>query len=164
LPAANYLVGLLGSIMPTRIAELGMGYSTIFLHRWRAVQEQKPEVWSMEHEPNWLAFMRVLCADQGIGMERVYERCAFQKRARSVEFDVILIDQGPTEQQRADDLRWVVPLLSKQGVLVFDDWHKGFPAMYKRALSRIGKWNIEVPESSRSGPGGKVLAVVRRRG
>jgi predicted O-methyltransferase YrrM len=165
LPGAAFVLETLAAIdSQVRIADLGAGFSTVFLGTWLCNwSEYGGELWTMDHNPQWLAFMRVIAVDLGLPLERVLEREKFLALAPREAFDVIVVDQGPELQTRADDLPWTVTLLAPGGVLLFDDWRPKHEGRVRRALAGLGDWEISSAEHTRRSPRDKAIGVARRK-
>lgn len=163
--AAFVLETLEGMEKPARVAELGTGFSTAFVGSWLTNwSEYGGELWSMDHNPQWLSFVRVLAVDLGLPLERFLERDAFVKGAPRGVFDVVIVDHGPQMQTRADDMPWIAELLSDDGVLLFDDWRPRHEGRIRNALRKLGGgWSVTSADHTRRFPTDKAIGVVRRK-
>ena len=168
VPGADFVLETLeGFKRPVRVAELGMGFSTVFLadwlHNW---SEHGGELWSMEHDERWLSFMRVVGVDFGLPLERMLVRHQFLKSVKYGTFDVVIVDHGPELQTRKDDMPWIVKLAGEDGVLLFDDWRPKHEGRIRDALRKNeveGDWVVGSAEHTRRYPTDKAIGILRRR-
>jgi hypothetical protein len=146
-----------------RVAELGTGFSTVFVGSWMINDsEYCGELWSMDHNLDWLAFMRVIGVDLGLVQDRFLPREKFIEQAPKGTFDVAIVDHGPQLQTRADDMPWVAELMNDQGVMLFDDWRPKHEGRIRRALGSLGGWAVSTAEHTRRYPKDKAIGVARR--
>ncbi len=168
VPGASFVLETVAAFeRPVRIAELGTGFSTVYLGDW--LLNRAPhggELWSMDHNPEWLSFVRVLAVDIGLPLDRFLLRHEFLKKAPQGTFDVVIVDHGPELQTRKDDMPWIVKLASQDGVLLFDDWRPKHEGRIRDALRKrevTGDWEVSAAEHTRRFPTDKAIGILRRK-
>lgn len=167
--AAEYLVDFLQERRPKVVLEMGTGFSTLVLRQ--AAARTGTVVFSAEHDPVWLGFVRGLVStrpalDQGhfYTIEQVKRRV----QTRGSRFDAVFVDHGPTWEARLDDISWCRGALAPSGILILDDWYPSGTRAYRKytrpataRLRRLGM-RISVPGESHRDGDRKALCTARR--
>lgn len=174
IPGARFVVEQLEEANPGMILEMGSGFTTLVFRAWKKhkAQPQRTEtvkktkkktvqVWTAEHNPEWLAFTRQLLSERQLStsyLNLLDDRFRAKKRPK---FDFIFVDHGPELITRIADSRWLASLLTANGRLVFDDWRPRFAHRITAALEPLG-FTFYVAEHTRRSPRDKAIAVARK--
>lgn len=156
---AEYMVRMLQERPPKLILEMGTGFSSLVL------RELAPQigmtVFSAEHDPMWLGFVRGIISTRPELDQRHFYTVAQVKarvRRRSSRFDVVFVDHGPSWKARLEDLAWCARVLSPGGELWLDDWYPKDTRPYRmytrparEALEKMGVKLMVPPDSRREG-------------
>lgn len=107
---------------PKTLLEMGTGFSTLVLRE--AAARSGTTVFSAEHDPTWLGFVRGLVStrprlDQRhfCTVEQIKNRLARRER----RFDAVFVDHGPTWKARLQDLGWCQSVLAPGGLVILDE-------------------------------------------
>ena len=161
VPGARFILSKLDELQPETIADVGSGYSSLFLRRWTA--GRSATCCSVDHDEGWLGFVQGLAGELGLCTERFVTMERFRDMARPGSFDVLVVDHGPELQTRLDDIAWLVTLLRPGGCLLFDDWR---PRFARRATARLAELGFvtEAAEQTRRWPRDKAVGVAVAKG
>ena len=131
LDLAAFLLALCRSRRPRRLLDLGSGFSSYVFRRHQASARPRPEVWSADDDPGWLAATRRHLERRGVGTVR-FVAVEELPRGSADRFDLVLHDLNSIEsRERVRALPLALGLLAPGGVLVVDDLD-GYP--YRRRV------------------------------
>jgi predicted O-methyltransferase YrrM len=145
LELALYLWALLQESRPTRILDLGSGFSSFVFRLWAKTTGAPTTVWSVDHEPEWLNRTREFLQSFELPVENLTSWEQFRER----DFDLILHDLG-TIDLRIASLDTVLSLPRPGGLIILDDVH--FPNYAQGAaevLARRGFYSHSLASSTR---------------
>ncbi len=140
LETCVFLWVLCDALNPSRIADLGSGFSSYLFRAWatQSGSQPVPEVWSVDDSPDWLAKTADFLRSNDMDTERLmtWETFAAEDRGR---FDLVFHDLGsmPTRVRTFDP---AIRLAGNTGAIVLDDVHKRrkYQNFVKNELSRRG--------------------------
>ena len=119
--SARYLRQLCDTLGPTRVLDLGSGFSSLVLRHYASSAEHAVTVVSVDDDPRWLDRTRDFLDEHGYseGELRLWSDFA---NAPGEPFDVVFHDlAGGALRETA--MAVAVRCLSRHGVIVFDDAH-----------------------------------------
>jgi predicted O-methyltransferase YrrM len=153
---------------PPVILEMGTGFSTLVLRD--LAPQVGTVVFSAEHDPTWLGFVRGLVSTRPQAIQTHFytiPQVKARARRKKSRFAVVFVDHGPTWEARLEDLAWCKSVLRPGGELWLDDW---YPEGTKRnrlytqhargRLTKLGA-KMHVPSQSRRQGDRKSLCVAR---
>jgi len=122
LETAVFLSVFLHHVGPTRVLDLGSGFSSFVM---RLYGQENPEavIFSVDDHDQWLQKTFQFLAQQSVSTMRVLHWDQFVSEAET-GFDLIFHDLGNMET-RKHVLHEVLQMLNKKGVVFLDDMHKG---------------------------------------
>ena len=143
VPAAEALLQKIQAVNAEVIVDAGAGFSTLLLRC--LIKEAK--VYTLDHDVAWLDRVSRLLQKQRLAADHLMDLdpCSVVSLPLS---DVILIDHGPTMEDRLRYLPRFARRLRPGGVLVLDDWRKSYRQKAANALTRSG-FSYEVVEGTR---------------
>lgn len=144
-------------LRPKAIADLGSGFSSVLFRAWAKEQRFDVFVTTVDHDPGWLSRVCEITQKMGVfsGPYRPFE--SFWNEPRDYgecTYDLILVDHGPSMDQRLLDLPRLIPRLAPAGVLVLDDFRYLYRTQAEKLLATYGFRAEPVP--------GTRLAFTRR--
>lgn len=107
---------------PTRILDVGSGFSSFIFRSYQKTAGKPVEVVSLDNDALWLDKTRQYLASAGLSLDGVMEFDHFLK-IKNGKFDIALHDLGNLDE-RKKHLRTVLDLAHKDSVIVLDDFHK----------------------------------------
>ena len=108
--------------------------------------EQGPEVWSVDHDGDWLAQTGKFLRNKGLPDDRLYTWSEFQAIPKP-RFDLILHDMGYLSndgyiEERANVFEEILNILNPGGIVVIDDFQV---LAYRRAIfKRAGERQVSM--------------------
>jgi predicted O-methyltransferase YrrM len=106
---------------PTRIVDLGSGFSSYVLRRYQADKENV-EVWSVDSSKDWLEKTKYYLQSNNLNTKHLYTWDEFSKLSIG-KFSLIFLDERPIER-RVENIARLRNSLTDKGALVIDDVHK----------------------------------------
>jgi hypothetical protein len=120
LPLAIFLYAISHSLRPTRILDLGSGFSSVVFRLYGAESPSPVEVWSVDDSGQWLERTRRFVIRHGLPSGQFHLWESFEREPG--RFDLVLHDLGDMDK-RASTLRDVLRLARVGGFTVLDDVH-----------------------------------------
>lgn len=139
-----------------QVVEFGAGFSTLVF--CRALLRTQGTLLSLDHDAEWISFMRRTIArldgPAPVDFETTHE---FLARPEVRDFDFVFIDHGPTYTARAATLAPILACCRRVGCtdVVLDDWHTspGMQHLYRAPVTQIARLlGCEVVEIEDSSP------------
>ena len=155
-----------------RILDMGLGYLSVCVQQWATVIEVEELLvyHGRDHDPGWVAFVESLLrnpdsTDELLGFPNVNNtHLGVIDRTEEGQYDVIVVDHGPTLDTRASDVPWLVSMLAPGGVMLFDDWRPKHEGRIRRALAAVGgSWDIGMGDDTKRTARDKGIGYARRR-
>lgn len=115
---------------PSRVADLGSGFSSWLLREWAAAHDAV--VWSVDDDAEWLERTRHLLEENGLETRHMELWSQFVS-ANPGAFDLVFHDAGSMEF-RLENLPRVCELVREGGWLIIDDVHK---PTYRRGVQEF---------------------------
>ncbi|MHA1979369.1 MAG: methyltransferase domain-containing protein [Candidatus Hodarchaeales archaeon] len=123
LELSTFLVVMSNITIPSRIIDLGSGFSSLVFRLISKNSPQKTTVWSVDDSKEWLDKTREFLNALNIDSNNLTLWDTFD--SKSIEkFDLVLHDLGSMNTTRINILDDVLQLVKKGGLLVLDDSHK----------------------------------------
>jgi predicted O-methyltransferase YrrM len=108
---------------PSKVADLGSGFSSFILRRHAAAADPSPEVYSVDNHEGWLGKTREYLASKGVSTDNVMIWDDFIAAAEPGSFDMVFHDMGFMDF-REQTLEPVLGLTRPGGHIILDDVHK----------------------------------------
>ena len=169
--AAAWLSAYVRRVKPALVVELGSGFSTMALGY--ACADVGAELMTADHDEKWMNDVKAVLglraeADRACGLSRFrVDGWSSLDALRSCDgmtgkADLVLVDHGPDMEVRIEDLRWVVSLLRRGGVLALDDC-RNTTRYERRARSVLLPLGIILGRVEESHGSERWLCIARRR-
>lgn len=137
LELATFLYSFCELMKPTRIVDLGSGFSSFVFRHYAAQASAPAQVWSVDDDPAWLEKTRAYLGEHHLSTSNLELWDRF-RQTQHPQFDLVLndINRPPArEQMIAPSLDLVRP----GGVIIFDDIHKPhYRVAVRQAVYRRG--------------------------
>ena len=129
-----FLLFLCDLLQPSKILDLGSGFSS-FLFRFHALNaREKPIVWSVDDSEEWLARTAAFLDSRNLPSGNLTTWEAFSEN-RKERFDFIFYDLGPFPFRMACLRPMLETMTADHGVVVLDDMHAAEYGLFvRRAL------------------------------
>lgn len=124
LKASSFLYILASITHPSRILDLGSGFSSFVFRLYSKECNHGVEVFSVDDNEEWLVKTRSFLHSQGIEGMNLFHWQEF-RQGNHVGFDLIFHDLGSMEL-RAETLPEVLSLCRLDGLIVLDDMHSEY--------------------------------------
>ena len=121
LELSLYIWSEVNKIKPKKILDLGSGYSSFILRYYQCISKHKVSVKSVDTSTHWLDKTKKFLQKNNLGTDDMYVLEDFKKLPKR-KYDFILYDLDNTSK-RHTRLKYVLSLLSKNGLLIIDDVH-----------------------------------------
>jgi len=118
---------------PTRMADLGSGFSSFILRRYAKGADPQPTVYSVDNHEGWLGKTREYLSRHNLSADNVMLWENFIAQAEPGSFDLVFHDMGFMDF-REETLEPVLSLTRPGGHIILDDVHK--PA-YRRFTHKM---------------------------
>ncbi len=105
---------------PKRIIDFGSGF-TSFIFRYYARHDPDIEVWSVDDSSEWLKKTEAFLKSKNVSLKNLFSLESVKQKL-TAPFDLILYDMGTFETRMAN-LKYVLGMLAKDGIIVLDDMH-----------------------------------------
>ncbi|MGA3280719.1 MAG: hypothetical protein ABSD50_07030 [Smithella sp.] len=115
-----FLLILCDLIKPQRIIDFGSGFSS-FIFRFYAQKHSGAEVWSVDDSQEWLDKTGEYLIKNNMSADNLFS-LESMKQKKDISFDLILYDMGAFDT-RMSNLKFVLDMLSQNGIIVLDDMH-----------------------------------------
>lgn len=166
-----HLIRLLKAHGSKSVGEFGTGFSTVALRTWQQESGGSIVFTSIEHDVMWCDFMRKTLGKRGLPTGDIHNLDQYHDSTLMMstsQFDAVFIDHGPSMADRWKDVPWIVSLVRRGGIIVFDDWWPGHMRAFrstKRIIRILARMELpwRVIEASRPAKHDKAIAVVVRR-
>jgi predicted O-methyltransferase YrrM len=122
LETAALLSLLCDATQPTRVLDVGSGFSSLVLRQYQKNSRKKVEVISLDNDLLWLEKTRSFLMKNGFTGGTLFSFEDFMAGSPG-KFDLILYDLGDLDQRKIN-LRRVAKLSLPSGWMVLDDLHK----------------------------------------
>ncbi len=132
LELAAFLRVFSSLVRPTRVLDLGSGFSSFVFRLYEVECPQNVTVCSVDNSEGWLSKTVAFLSAHQMPTDFVFSWDEFQKRNHE-SFDLILHDLGNFET-RARTLETVLTRVAPSGFVVLDDMHK---FSYYRSVERV---------------------------
>ena len=108
---------------PSKMADLGSGFSSFILRRYASKTDPTPNVYSVDNHEGWLGKTREYLAGHGLNTDNVMVWDDFIAGAEPGSFDMVFHDMGFMDF-REQTLEPVLGLTKPGGHIILDDVHK----------------------------------------
>lgn len=123
---------------PTRILDFGSGFSSFILRFYSFnIAEKKPQIWTIDDSPEWLAKTSDFLKKHNIAPGNLFPMEEIQNLKKN-SFDLIFYDFGAFDI-RTSTLDFALSLLSKKGNIIIDDMHAADYAFFVKDVARQRK-------------------------
>lgn len=134
LQLAFYLWDLVDSTRPSRVADLGSGFSSYVLRLYAKNHAPEMEVWSVDDDAGWLEKTRVFLDSEDVSTDNLVLWEDFGEHS----FDCVLHDLGTMDTREAT-LSSAIGLVRPGGALVLDDLQMpSYRQFVEQSLERRG--------------------------
>jgi predicted O-methyltransferase YrrM len=141
--ASPELVGLLQILMaclhPTRVVDLGSGFSSFVFRTLAKRSEKEIEVWSVDDSAEWRQKTQNYLEEMDRQTDNLHTWADFIQDDPG-GFDLVLHDMG-TMEFREETLRQALDLAKPGGLVILDDVHK--PAYREAAMAVLEEMGLE---------------------
>lgn len=120
LELSIFLLILCDLIKPKRVIDFGSGF-TSFIFRYYAKRAPDIEVCSVDDSSEWLKKTEGFLKSKSVSLNNLFS-LALIKQKLNTPFDLILYDMGTFETRMAN-LKYVLGMIAKDGIIVLDDMH-----------------------------------------
>jgi len=128
---------------PSRILDLGSGFSSLVFRLYSREANHTVEVFSVDDDKDWLYKTRSFLLNYEIGPDNLFHWQDFCKR-NEAGFDLIFHDLGSMEL-RAETLPYVLTLLDHKGLIILDDMHsESYRPIAVKTLKEAGFYRYSV--------------------
>ena len=124
LKASSFLHILASIKRPSRILDLGSGFSSFVFRLYSKERNHEVEVFSVDDNSDWLGKTRSFLISQGMEGMNLLHWQEF-RQSNQAGFDLIFHDLGSMEL-RAESLPEVLALCRSDGMIVLDDMHSEY--------------------------------------
>lgn len=140
LETCVFLYAMCDILNPSRIADLGSGFSSFMFRAWAKNSGRSAEVWSVDDSDEWLDATRDYLTGEGVSSENVISWEEFTADGRG-HFDLVFHDISSKIAFRIAALPKAMELASPGGVVVLDDVHKKkkYQTFLRRTLAEAGE-------------------------
>lgn len=138
LELSTFLSFFCGVRKPTRILDLGSGFSSFVLRLHKSEASPEPEVWSVDDSSEWLEKTRSFLMKRRVSDKNLmtWDTLVVSNPGR---FDFILYDLGDFDFRR-DSFDRVLQFADENGVVIVDDMHSANYGLYVRKRLNDNKW------------------------
>ena len=130
---------LVDRMEPTKVVDLGSGFSSFVLRTLARRNAQGMVVWSVDDSPEWKEKTRLYLEEMKCQTNNLHTWDEFISEGTN-GFDIVLHDMGSMEF-REETLRQALDLARPGGLVILDDVHK--PAYRKFALGVLEEMGLE---------------------
>ena len=123
LELSAFLFLLCKAIRPTRILDIGSGFSSFVFRFYAKDKINKPVIWSVDDSVEWLENTFAFLVSHDLECDHLITWDSFVRQEPHDNFDLILHDLGDMEIRKRT-FEKVLTLARAQGFIVLDDVHK----------------------------------------
>lgn len=135
--SACFLYSMMMINKPTRILDLGSGFSSIVTRLYKLREGREITVFSVDDNEFWLGKTESFLHANGVSTENLLSWSHFNQSV-PVVFDLIFNDLGTTTL-RVSTLEFVAGLMGNGSIMILDDMHKPrYPRVVKKNLKQLG--------------------------
>ncbi|MGH2452641.1 MAG: hypothetical protein ACRDF5_02615 [bacterium] len=127
LQLATFLSFVCDLTRPTRLLDLGSGFSSFVFRRYQAASDTPVEVWSVDRSAQWLESTRTFLAAQNVSTTHLETWDTFSARTLP-PFDVVFYDLG---RERGRFFPVAISFCASTGLFIVDDLQMN---RYRRAV------------------------------
>lgn len=145
IETASLLFALCHRVRPSRILDLGSGFSSFAFRLYARMADHPCLVHTVDDDEAWLNKTRAFLSLEGLAPEGLFAWAQFENAGHR-EYNVVLHDLGRMPR-RAATVEFAVSCMAANGALVLDDMHKPhYAPSAEAACERAGLRVVPLPE------------------